>query len=219
MLTRLQHFNEQRTASLGVLQPARTDQRPPSLAGDSMLVSSKHSAMLCPSMSHRSTRVKSRILSKGQFIVLTTSSTQTRLEPATSILTSWKESGQQEETRFLSSTELGMTSPDQVVGISWILGWADLKATRPVTSTKLVRTLPSRSTLSKLGSTFVQTCGNMGVGHPRPFSTSKTKSYLQPHPRSSHCRRSNHGGVHPEKALHQCMQKHHSSRSVHPRAS
>ena len=37
------------------------------------------------------------------------------------------------------------------------------------------------------------------------------------HPRSSHYRRSDQAAVHPEKALHQCVQQHRSSHSTHPR--
>ena len=111
MLTHLQVFNAHRNASLGVLTPAGTVPRSMSLTGDSMLVSSKHSAMLCPSIPHRSTRLKPRILSKGQFIVLTTSATPGTLAPVSFTHTSLKGLGQQEEARFPSSTELGMTSP------------------------------------------------------------------------------------------------------------
>ena len=78
-----------------------------------MVVSSKHRAMICPSLPHRSSRLKSRILSKGQLIVLTTPSTSGTLSPATFNHTSLKELGYLQETRFLSSTELGMSSPGQ----------------------------------------------------------------------------------------------------------
>jgi hypothetical protein len=81
------------------------------LAGDSMLVSSKRSAMLCPSIPHRSTRLKSRILSKGQFIALTTPSTPGTLAPVSFTRTSLKGLGQQQQARVPSSTELGMASP------------------------------------------------------------------------------------------------------------
>ena len=94
MLTRLQLFKAHHKASLGVLTPAGTAPRSLPLAlplaGDSMLVSSKHSAMLCPSIPRRSTRLKSRILSKGQFIDLTTPSTPGTLTPASFTRTSLK---------------------------------------------------------------------------------------------------------------------------------